>query len=113
MALHVDLVDGNTIQAWGVFARTDAPRQLVLTRRFNKHPLPGEGETTITYSLEPIANGTRITVRDEGSLGRSEAVSGNAEHCERVLSWLGAYFNSSERSFGDGALNEYVPTPRS
>ncbi len=62
-----------------------------MTRKFEKHPLQGTRETTITYRLDPIATGTRVTVRDEGFVGRSEAAYGNAEHWERVLGWLDTY----------------------
>jgi hypothetical protein len=65
-----------------------------MTRVFydNAHPLLGPRETTITYRLDPIPAGTRLTLRDEGYIGRSEAAYGNAEHWERVLGWLDAYF---------------------
>src|SRR6266496_1693895 len=36
-----------------------------------------------------VATGTRVTVRDEGFIGRSEAAYGNAEHWERGLGWFG------------------------
>ena len=58
----------------------------------------GTRETTITYRLDPIASGTRVTVRDEGFLGRSEAAYGNAEHWERVLGWLDAYMRPESAS---------------
>jgi hypothetical protein len=61
-----------------------------ITRKFEKHPLLGTRHTTMTDRLDSIATGTRITVRDEGFIGRSEADSGNA----RVLGWLKAYMNS-------------------
>jgi len=78
---------------WGV-AEIDAPNKIVMTRRFEEHPLLGTRETTITYRLEPIATGTRVTVRDEGFLGRSQAAYGNAEHWEKVLGWLDTYLTS-------------------
>jgi len=53
------------------------------------NPLLGTRETTITHRPEPIATGTRVTVRDEGFIGRSEAAYGNAEHWERGLGWFG------------------------
>jgi hypothetical protein len=62
-----------------------------MTRRFDKHPLLGTRETTITYRFDAIPSGTRVTVRDEGFIGRAEAAYGNAEHWERVLGWLAAY----------------------
>jgi uncharacterized protein YndB with AHSA1/START domain len=86
--------DGNTVVGSGEFAELDAPRKIVMTRRFDKHPFQGTRETTITYRLEPIATGTRLTVRDEGFIGRSEAAYGNAEIWEKVLAWLDAYLGS-------------------
>jgi uncharacterized protein YndB with AHSA1/START domain len=86
--------DGSTNVGSGEFAELDAPRKLVMTRKFEKHPLQGKRETTITYRLEPVENGTRVTVRDDGFVGRSEAAYGNAEHWERVLGWLDAYLRS-------------------
>src|SRR5277367_2627647 len=67
----------------GEFAEIDVPRKLVMTRRFTEHPLLGTRETTIRYRLDPVSNGTRITVRDEGFIGRSDAAYANAEHWER------------------------------
>jgi uncharacterized protein YndB with AHSA1/START domain len=83
--------DGSTNGGSGEFVEIDEPGKLVMTRRFEKHPLQGRRETTITYRLEPTAAGTRVTVREEGFVGRSDAAYGNAEHWERVLGWLGAY----------------------
>jgi uncharacterized protein YndB with AHSA1/START domain len=83
--------DGSTNLGFGEFAELDPPRKITMTRRFEKHPLQGTRETTITYRLEPIAQGTRVTLRDEGFVGRGEAAYGNAEHWERVLGWLAAY----------------------
>lgn len=87
----VRLADGNNVSGSGEFLEIDAPRKIVMTRRFDKHPLLSTRETTITYRLDPIVTGTRVTVRDEGYVGRSEAAYGNAEHWERVLGWLDAY----------------------
>ena len=90
----VQLEDGNTVVGSGEFAEIDAPRKIVMTRRFDKHPLQGHRETTITYRFEPVATGTRVTVRDEGFIGRSEAAYGNAEIWEKVLGWLDAYLEA-------------------
>lgn len=92
-SVMVHFPDGNTNGGAGEFAEIEAPRKIVMTRKFEDHPLLGTRETTITYRLEPIPSGTRLTVRDEGFVGRSEAAYGNAEHWERVLGWLGAYIN--------------------
>ena len=92
-SVTVRFPDGSTNIGSGEFAEIDRPGTLVMTRRFEKHPFQGSRETTITYRLEPIATGTRLTVRDEGLIGRREAAYGNAEHWERVLSWLDAHFH--------------------
>jgi len=91
----VRFADGSTNGGSGEFAEIEAPRKLVMTRKFEKHPLLGTRETTITYRFESIANGTRVTVRDEGFIGRSEAAYGNAEHWERVLGWLQDYLGTA------------------
>ena len=90
----VQLEDGNTVVGSGEFAEIDAPRKVVMTRRFDKHPFQGPRETTITYRFERIETGTRVTVRDEGFIGRSEAAYGNAEIWEKVLGWLDAYLGT-------------------
>ena len=87
----VHFPDGSTNGGSGEFAEVDAPRKIVMTRRLKQQPLLGTRETTITYRLDPIATGTRVTVREEGFVGRSEAAFGNAEHWERVLGWLAGY----------------------
>ena len=91
-SVTVRFKDGSTNGGSGEFAQIEAPSKLVMTRRFEKHPLLGTRETTITYRFDAIPGGTRVTVRDEGFIGRAEAAYGNAEHWERVLGWLAAYF---------------------
>lgn len=93
-SVKVVFADGSINGGSGEFAEIEAPRKLVMTRRFENHPLQGAREDTITYRFEPVGDGTRVTVRDEGYVGRSEAAFGNAEHWERVLGWLAAYFES-------------------
>jgi uncharacterized protein YndB with AHSA1/START domain len=90
--------DGTTNRGSGEFAEIHAPYKIVMTQRFDEHPLLGSREATITYRLEPIDGGTRLTVRDEGLLGGSAAAYGHAEHWERVLDWLAAHFLPSESS---------------
>jgi len=92
-SVTVRFPDGSTNRANGEFAEIDPPHKLVMTRRFENHPLQGTRETTITYRLEPLGSGTRVTLRDEGFVGRSEAAYGNAEHWERVLAWLEAHLS--------------------
>jgi uncharacterized protein YndB with AHSA1/START domain len=97
-SVTVRFADGGTNFGSGEFVEIEPPRKIVMTRKFDKHPLQGTRETTITYRLDPIATGTRVTVRDEGFVGRAEAAYGNAEHWERVLGWLGTYINSENAS---------------
>jgi len=93
-SVNVELGDGTFVHAEGEFCEIDAPSKLVMTRRFDKHPFQGTRETTITYRLAPSENGTFITVREEGLIGRMQAAHGNAEHWERVLGWLDAYLSA-------------------
>jgi len=90
-SVTVHFADGSKNTGWGEFAAIAPPQRLVMTRIFEQHPLPDRRETTITYSLCPIEGGTRVNLRDEGFIGRTEAALGNAEHWERVLGWLQAY----------------------
>ena len=95
--------DGAAIRGFGEFAELAFPHKIVMTRNFDNHPFLGPRETTITYCLEPIAAGTRLTVRDEGFIGRSEAAYGNAEIWEKVLGWLDAYVGATEMRLSHGA----------
>jgi uncharacterized protein YndB with AHSA1/START domain len=91
-SVKVALADGGTNGGGGEFAELDEPHKIVMTRRFDEHPLLGKRETTITYRMNPTENGTFLTLHDEGFIGKSEAAFGNAEHWERVLGWLETYF---------------------
>jgi uncharacterized protein YndB with AHSA1/START domain len=95
-SVAVETTMGDTVHANGEFCEIRFPEKLVMTRRFSAHPFQGNRETTITYYFEPSTHGTRITVKDEGFIGRSEAAFGNAEIWEKVLSWLDAYLTSSQ-----------------
>jgi uncharacterized protein YndB with AHSA1/START domain len=94
-SVNVHFTEGGTNGGSGEFAEIEEPRKIVMTRKFEQHPLLSAWETTITYRLDPIENGTRVTVRDEGFIGQSEAAFENAEHWERVLGWLEAYVTPS------------------
>lgn len=93
-SVAVRFANGSSNHGSGEFVRIDEPYELVMTRRFDTHPTLGTRETTITYRLDAVPRGTRITVREEGFGGRSEAAYGNAEHWERVLSWLTDYLRT-------------------
>jgi uncharacterized protein YndB with AHSA1/START domain len=90
-SVTVQLVDGNLVHGFGEFCEISFPDKVVMTRRFDAQPFLGDRETTITYGLEPSENGTMVTVRDEGFIGRSQAAYGNPEIWEKVLGWLDGY----------------------
>jgi hypothetical protein len=54
-------------------------------------PAPDPAQWPVGCRLDPTPAGTRVTIRDEGFVGRSDPAYGNAEHWERVLGWLDAY----------------------
>jgi uncharacterized protein YndB with AHSA1/START domain len=80
--------DGTPFGVTGEYLEIDPPRKLVQTWK----PDWDRGlVTTLTYLLEPIADGTRLTVRHEGFLGRAESCRGHAEGWTKVLAWLTAH----------------------
>jgi hypothetical protein len=58
----------------------------------------GQAETAVTYRFDPIATGTRVTVRNHGFTGRGEAAEEHARGWERVLGWLAAHMDCSAES---------------
>jgi uncharacterized protein YndB with AHSA1/START domain len=81
--------DGKPFTVGGEFIEVDPPRKLVQTWRA---AWDDNQVTKITYRLEPIANGTRVTVRHEGFGTRRDSCDGHAAGWERVLTWLDDYF---------------------
>jgi uncharacterized protein YndB with AHSA1/START domain len=76
----------------GEFLEVDPPHKLVQTWRA---AWDGNHATTITYRLEPITGGTRVTLRHEGFGDRAESYRGHSEGWERVLTWLQTYLARS------------------
>lgn len=79
--------DGHSFSVEGEFLEIEPPRRLVQTWRPD---WDRDHTTTITYRLDPIAGGTRVTVRHEGFAGRAESCLSHTEGWERVLAWLDA-----------------------
>jgi uncharacterized protein YndB with AHSA1/START domain len=77
--------DGTAFNVGGKFLEIDAPRKLVMTWVAD---WDGGNPTQVTYRLEPVEGGTRLTVRHEGFAGRPESCAGHADGWELVLSWL-------------------------
>ncbi len=80
--------DGNTFAVEGEFLEITRPRKLVHTW---VAPWDGNNVTTVTYRLEPIDGGTRVTIRHEGFGGRPESCADHSQGWERVLGWLAGH----------------------
>jgi uncharacterized protein YndB with AHSA1/START domain len=81
--------DGQPFFVEGEFVEIDPPRKLVQTWRPAWQPdLPA---TTITYLLDAIEGGTRLTLRHAGFGARRESCADHANGWERVLGWLIAF----------------------
>ena len=93
-SLVVRRPDGNIFPASGKFLEVATPGKIVQTRKYDwDFPVLGRRDTTVTYHLDPIAQGTRITVRHDGFAGLREPADEHAAGWERLLSWLAAYLN--------------------
>jgi uncharacterized protein YndB with AHSA1/START domain len=98
-SLVVRRPDGSFYPASGKFLQIETPNMIVLTRRYDWDcPMLGRRETTVTYSLDPIAEGTHITVRHDGFVGLKEPAVEHAVGWERFLGWLAAYLNAESKS---------------
>jgi uncharacterized protein YndB with AHSA1/START domain len=84
--------DGHTFTVDGEFREVDPPRKLVQTWRA---AWDGGNETTITYRLDPIEGGTRVTLRHEGFAERSGSCRGHASGWQRVLGWLAKHLDAA------------------
>lgn len=77
--------EGKPFEVSGEYVEIDPPKKLVQTwapKWVNGPP------TTVTYLLDPIEGGTRITVRHEGFGAAADACQGHAAGWERVFTWL-------------------------
>lgn len=80
--------DGSTFSVSGEFLEIDRPKKIVQTW---VAPWDGGNTTTIRYQLDPIANGTRVTVRHEGFGDRRESCAQHTSGWELVLGWLARF----------------------
>lgn len=87
--------EGKPFSVGGEFLEIDPPRKLVQTWRAD---WDGGNVTTITYRLDTIPSGTRITLKHTGFTGRPESCGGHANGWERVLGWLRVYFSEGTPS---------------
>jgi len=87
-------VDGKPFHATGEFLEVDPPRLLVQT--WIPDWAPGL-QTKLTYRLDAIPGGTRLTLRHEGFGVHREAFEGHTRGWERVLGFLNGYLTASAR----------------
>jgi uncharacterized protein YndB with AHSA1/START domain len=80
--------DGRPYSVMGEFLQIAPPRRLVQTWQYDWEE--GQPETKLTYTLDEILGGTRLTVRHEGFRSQ-EGCASHAKGWERVLDWLVAY----------------------
>lgn len=80
--------DGAPFAVVGKYLEIDPPRKIVQTWQpdFDDNQI-----TTLTYLLEAIDTGTRVTLRHEGFGDRVQSCRGHAIGWERVFDWLSAF----------------------
>jgi uncharacterized protein YndB with AHSA1/START domain len=81
--------DGRNYTVVGEFAEVDAPHRLAFTWRSD---WDAGNETRVTYMLERLDGGTRLTLRHEGFVGRIGVCRNHTGGWQRVLGWLEADF---------------------
>lgn len=83
--------DGTPFHVGGKVLELDPPRKLV--QSWEPSWEPDAPATTVAYLLDPIATGTRLTVRHSGFGQRTASCESHASGWERVLSWLSGHFS--------------------
>lgn len=90
------LADGSIFPASGKYLEVEAPRRLVLTRRYDwDYPEFGRRDTRVTYLLDSVTDGTRVTVRQDGFAGFPAAAAHHAEGWEGFLKYLDRYLQTA------------------
>jgi uncharacterized protein YndB with AHSA1/START domain len=80
--------DGSAFSVEGEFVEVAPPHRIVQTW---KAPWDGNNVTTITFRLETIPGGTRLTLWHRGFAGRADSCNSHAHGWERVLEWLSGH----------------------
>ncbi len=80
-------MEGGTFQVGGVYTRIEPPHRLDMTWKPDWETF----ESQVSYSLQAVDGGTRVTVRHSGFGDHAQACANHAFGWERVLGWLGAY----------------------
>ena len=77
--------EGKPFEVSGEYVDVDTPKKLVQTWQ----PKWIDGPvTTVTYRLDAIPGGTRVTVRHEGFGNAAESCQSHSAGWERVFTWL-------------------------
>jgi uncharacterized protein YndB with AHSA1/START domain len=87
-------VDGRPYAVFGEYLEIARPHRMVHSWCHDwdaEHP-----PTRVTYTLEALAGGTRLTVRHEGFV-QPQACDAHARGWARVLDWLSAYVSTALR----------------
>jgi uncharacterized protein YndB with AHSA1/START domain len=84
--------DGSAFAVEGEFLEIDPPRKLVQTWKPGWDPV---GTTTLTFHLDPISTGTRVTLRHTGFAKNAESCGSHASGWERVFGWLVGHLTPS------------------
>ena len=98
--------DGVPFSVEGEFLEIDPPRTL---KQSWKPDWDGGHTTQLTYRLEEIAGGTRVTVRHEGFGDRHDSCRSHAYGWEAVLRWLGSFSAPAADSGGQWFVVRLLP----
>lgn len=94
-SLVVVTPDGGEFPAGGTYLEIDAPHRVVHTRHYDfDYPELGRRDTTVTYRIDPISTGSRITVRQDGFAGLRVAADHHAEGWVGFLDYLASYLHA-------------------
>ncbi|TIS44395.1 SRPBCC domain-containing protein [Mesorhizobium sp.] len=83
--------DGHDFHVGGEYLEVEPPHRLVMTWIA---PWDGDHVTTVTYTLEAVENGTRLTLRHDGFGARRDSCRDHGSGWERVLGWLGDFLSA-------------------
>jgi uncharacterized protein YndB with AHSA1/START domain len=86
---------GKPYAVFGEFLEVEPPRKLVQTWVYDWDGADNP-PTKLSYRLDDIPGGTRLTVRHEGFV-KPDACDGHAKGWERVLGWLEAHLQDEVR----------------
>ena len=82
--------DGHEFEVGGEFLEIDPPHKLVQTWKAGWDNL---SPTTISYRLQAIEGGTRVTIAHSGFAGRPEACRDHSNGWEKVFGWLAGHLS--------------------